>query len=182
MNIKNLIRCFGLLLALSILTACATPRILSHDIDGLCLITQQDFRLSKKTLKTLDTQYMLESPNAWVTPITIGYQEIGLVPNSTKLSIFRVYEAYESIGYFRPDIVVKIEQGKYKGIIASIPGFKESIADPVTRKRLADERGTFIFGSLWFTARDTIDIPRKVFSRSDVNKIKFNPEYLKKCD
>ncbi|ENW18384.1 hypothetical protein F927_01831, partial [Acinetobacter haemolyticus CIP 64.3 = MTCC 9819] len=39
MNIKNLIRCFGLLLALSTLTACATPRILSHDIDGLCLIT-----------------------------------------------------------------------------------------------------------------------------------------------
>ncbi|RZF53642.1 hypothetical protein EXE30_06615 [Acinetobacter halotolerans] len=182
MNIKNLIRCFGLLLALSTLTACATPRILSNEINGLCLVTQQDFRLSKKALKTLDTQYMLESPNAWVTPITIGYQEIGLVPNSTKLSIFRVYEAYESIGYFRPDIVVKIEQGKYKGIIASIPGFNESMADPDTRKRVADERGTFIFGSLWFTGFDRVDVPGKRLRRSDVNKIKFNPEYLKKCD
>ncbi|MBP8006518.1 hypothetical protein MMO38_04950 [Acinetobacter sp. NIPH 1852] len=187
MNIKNLIRCCGLLLALSILTACATPRILSHEVDGLCLVTQQDMILSRKKFKDYGTtNYSLRTTKNWHPPFTIdtiGYQEIGDIPHFTRLSIFRVYEVYDSLGYYAPRIVAKLEQGEYRNILAVIPSWQEHVVDPVTGRSVTmDGTSAIMTKSLWFTARDTIDIPRKVFSRSDVNKIKFNPEYLKKCD
>ncbi|MFC3901906.1 hypothetical protein SAMN05421749_101575 [Acinetobacter marinus] len=177
----RILQTVGLLSLIPLLTACLTNQILSHKADGQCLITQQDMVLGKTTFKSYGTAYMLNTLNVVQAPATIGYREIGSIPTSTRLSIYRMYETWQSTGYIGAHIVVRIEEGSHQGVIATLPLESERIGDPNTGKRTIDERGNSS-KPYWYRHDETYEVKGKVFKRADVTQIIYNEDFLKKCD
>ena len=157
-------------------------RILSHDIDGTCLVNQQDMTLSKEMSNYFGTRYRLYTPDSkriFISILTIRNEELGIIPKGTKFHIHRVYEQYNEAGFFEPAILLGVDEGVFRGVTTIIPSKSIGIA---TWDNAAKRTITLYTPWFGYDRLNTIDIQGKHFSRVNVNTVEYNEDYLKRCD